>query len=94
MAQNEYLDKPELIEYIEYLQYWRRPEYVRFILFPHALYFLNLLREAPFREAIKRGDYLHMVQQQHTWIWQHGRSLRPAAPEVTGQEPSPMVVDS
>lgn len=55
LAQNEYLDKREFIEYIEYLQYWRSPQYVRFIMFPHALYFLRLLREKSFRDAIKRG---------------------------------------
>ncbi len=27
-----YLAKPEFVNYIEYLQYWREPEYVRFIV--------------------------------------------------------------
>ena len=26
------LDKPEMMNYLKYLEYWRQPEYVRFIV--------------------------------------------------------------
>lgn len=57
LAQNEYFDAPDFISYLKYLQYWTKPEYARFIVFPHALYFLSLVQEPTFREAMKRSKY-------------------------------------
>lgn len=54
LAQNEYLDRADFIAYLRYLQYWRVAPYSRFVVYPHALYFLQLLLEPRFREAIKR----------------------------------------
>lgn len=92
LAQNEYLDKPEFLDYIEYLQYWRSPEYVRFIVFPHALYFLRMLREDAFREAIKRGDYTLMLHQQQGYYWQFARTMKEHVPPPfaqNGEAPAP-----
>lgn len=32
LAQNRYLEDPAFLEYIRYLQYWRQPQYARFIM--------------------------------------------------------------
>lgn len=57
LAQHEYFDSPDFIAYLKYLQYWRSPKYARFILFPHALYFLHLLQHSTFRDALKRRKF-------------------------------------
>lgn len=31
-----YLDQPEFINYLNYLDYWRDPEYVQFITYVHV----------------------------------------------------------
>lgn len=61
LAQNEYLDDPDFVAYLKYLLYWKKPEYAKFIVFPHALSFLHLLQEAPFRENLKRGKSISSI---------------------------------
>ncbi|PXF47566.1 Mediator of RNA polymerase II transcription subunit 31 [Gracilariopsis chorda] len=77
LAQNEYLDSPDFIAYLKYLQYWRRPEYAKFIVFPHALHFLYLLQEPDFREALKRNDYSMILHQQQGYQWQFDKTMNP-----------------
>ena len=31
LAQNRYFDDPAFVKYLDYLQYWRRPEYSKLI---------------------------------------------------------------
>lgn len=31
LAQNRYLDDPVFLNYLKYLEYWRRPEYAKYI---------------------------------------------------------------
>ena len=42
------LQEPEFMAFLKYLQStWTKPEYARFISYPHCLYFLDLLIEKP-----------------------------------------------
>ncbi|KAF3567701.1 hypothetical protein DY000_02018384, partial [Brassica cretica] len=52
LAQNRYFEDEAFIEYLKYLQYWQRPEYIKFIMYPHCLYFLELLQNPNFRSAM------------------------------------------
>ena len=45
LAQNGYFDAPGFGAYLDYLQYWRRPEYARLLRYPHALAMLELLQD-------------------------------------------------
>ncbi|GKY96502.1 hypothetical protein MPSEU_000609800 [Mayamaea pseudoterrestris] len=74
------LQDPQFIEYLKYLRKtWTRPEYARFILYPHALFFLELLCgesnggadvSTVAREWSQPGfrDFCH---QQQFLAWQH-----------------------
>ncbi|CAN8066317.1 unnamed protein product [Agarophyton chilense] len=84
LAQNEYLDSEQFIAYLKYLEYWRKPQYARFIVFPQALYFLRLLQQPPFREALKRADYSLMLHQQQGFNWQFEKSMKPISTAVNG----------
>lgn len=76
LAQNEYFDSEDFVSYLKYLLYWKKPEYAKFIVFPHALYFLHLLQEARFREALKKNDYYLMLHRQQGYHWQFGKTMR------------------
>nr|DAD47633.1 TPA_asm: hypothetical protein HUJ06_017570 [Nelumbo nucifera] len=52
LAQNRYFEDEAFIGYLKYLQYWQRPEYVKFIMYPHCLFFLELLQNSNFRNAM------------------------------------------
>lgn len=37
LAQNRYLEDEAFIGYLKYLQYWQRPEYIKFIMWANFL---------------------------------------------------------
>ncbi|KAM3320246.1 hypothetical protein P3S67_007446 [Capsicum chacoense] len=47
-AQNRYFEDEAFIGYLKYLQYWQRPEYIKFIMYPHCVFFLELLPNPAF----------------------------------------------
>ncbi|KAJ2740325.1 suppressor of hpr1 [Coemansia sp. BCRC 34301] len=71
IAQQGFFDKPEFVNYLNYLMYWQRPEYARFVVYPHALAFLTLLQQKSFREEMKRIDEATRIHelQYHHWRW-------------------------
>ncbi|KAB8343242.1 hypothetical protein FH972_022832 [Carpinus fangiana] len=57
LAVEKYLDDPQFIAYLAYLQYFSRPEYARYLLYPgSALKALELLQQERFRAAILSPD--------------------------------------
>ncbi|ONM03923.1 Mediator of RNA polymerase II transcription subunit 31 [Zea mays] len=52
LAQNRYFEDEAFIGYLKYLKYWQRPEYIKYIMYPHCLFFLELLQNANFRNAM------------------------------------------
>ncbi|KAH7925929.1 SOH1-domain-containing protein, partial [Leucogyrophana mollusca] len=72
LAQQNILDQPAFVNYLEYLQYWREKNYARFIHYPHALHHLELLQHARFRAEIKKDEwreYLNQKQFDHWRTW-------------------------
>ncbi|KAN0090707.1 SOH1 domain containing protein [Tylopilus felleus] len=72
LAQQNILDQPAFVNYLEYLQYWREKDYARFIHYPHALHHLELLQHARFRAEIKKDEwreYLNRKQFDHWRTW-------------------------
>ena len=53
LAKEGFLRDPTFINYLEYLAYWERPEYAKFILYPHALRFRRELLREEFRAAME-----------------------------------------
>jgi mediator of RNA polymerase II transcription subunit 31 len=70
------LQDPALICFLRYLyNTWTRPEYIRFLQYPHSLYFLQLLLENP--AAAKEWTlpaYRNFAHQQQFLSWQHRHS--------------------
>jgi mediator of RNA polymerase II transcription subunit 31 len=60
------------IEFLEYLQYWKQPEYVRLLQYPHCLFFLDLLINNPvFRRELANVSFRNFIHEQQFYSWQH-----------------------
>mmetsp|Transcript_29456 Transcript_29456/g.67728 ORF Transcript_29456/g.67728 Transcript_29456/m.67728 type:complete len:186 (-) Transcript_29456:108-665(-) len=72
LATTKVLSDPKFITFLRYLCYWKRPEYARFITFPHCLFFLDLLIESPrFRREMSEVRFRDFVHQQQFLAWQY-----------------------
>ncbi|KAF3614360.1 Mediator of RNA polymerase II transcription subunit 31 [Capsicum annuum] len=70
LAQNRYFEDEAFIGYLKYLQYWQRPEYIKFIMYPHCLFFLELLQNPAFHNAMA-----HPANKQFDF-WKNFRNSR------------------
>lgn len=83
LAKETYLDDPAFVAYLEYLRYWERPEYARFIHYPHALFFLDQLQRKEFRRAMANPRAVEHVFSQQFYHWQKFRTEQLAAAQAT-----------
>ena len=83
IAQSGYLDDDKFLAFLDYLKYWKRPEYARFLRFPHCLGFLDLLTDREneaFRANLKMSWFRDLVQHQQHLHWMHYAKNRMASP--------------
>lgn len=72
LATTGLLSDPSFLAFLQYLTYWKTPEYVRFIAYPHALHFLDLiLTNERFRREIANVPFRNFVHEQQYYAWQH-----------------------
>ncbi|KAF6135566.1 hypothetical protein GIB67_015419 [Kingdonia uniflora] len=76
LAQNRYFEDEAFIGYLKYLQYWQQPEYIKFIMYPHCLYFLELLQNANFRNAMAHPGNKELAHRQQFFFWKNYRNNR------------------
>jgi len=76
LAQQRYLFDSTFLNYLDYLRYWKQPQYIRYISHPHCLYFLDLLQENEFREALLKPDFVNLIHSQQYWHWRSYRYNR------------------
>ncbi|XP_062164514.1 mediator of RNA polymerase II transcription subunit 31 [Alnus glutinosa] len=76
LAQNRYFEDEAFIGYLNYLQYWQQPEYVKFIMYPHCLFFLELLQNANFRNAMAHPGNKELAHRQQFYFWKNYRNNR------------------
>mmetsp|Transcript_5560 Transcript_5560/g.8507 ORF Transcript_5560/g.8507 Transcript_5560/m.8507 type:complete len:175 (+) Transcript_5560:162-686(+) len=63
------------LKFLEYLQYWKNPEYSRFLQYPHCLYFLDLLvSNSTFRRELANVAFRNFVHEQQFYAWQYRAS--------------------
>ena len=59
------------MSFLDYLGYWRRPEYARFLTYPHCLYFLDLVTSSEaFRREMANVGFRNFVHEQQFYGWQ------------------------
>ncbi|KAL3521362.1 hypothetical protein ACH5RR_019511 [Cinchona calisaya] len=103
LAQNRYFEDEAFIGYLKYLQYWQRPEYIKFIMYPHCLFFLELLQNPNFRNAMAHPANKELAHRQQFYFWKNYRNNRlkhilprplpepSAAPPISAPVPPPPV---
>ncbi|CAH1757555.1 1165_t:CDS:2 [Entrophospora sp. SA101] len=73
-AQKDYFQDRAFLNYLKYLRYWKQPEYAKYIIYPHALHFLDLLQNPQFRQDLKKQDIateIHSKQYYHWMAWRN-----------------------
>jgi mediator of RNA polymerase II transcription subunit 31 len=81
LATEGYLRDEKFIRYLDYLQYWKKPEYAKFIIYPHCLRFLDLLQHEEIRvHLIENSRYsLEIADQQfYHWLYRRKQAQLPA----------------
>jgi len=75
LAANKFFEDEAFMRFLRYLQYWKRPEYIVYLKFPHCLAFLDALvdEDEEFRKHLTLGgsvfrDFIHKQQGLH---WMH-----------------------
>ena len=69
LAQRRVFHEQEFVNYLRYLLYWKQPEYSKFIMYPHALAFLDLLQDEEFRLSLMRTDVADFIARQQRSHW-------------------------
>lgn len=70
LAQTLVLEDENFLAYLSYLRYWKEPEYAKFIVYPHCLYFLDLLQDKGFRTKLKEPQVTEIIHSQQFFHWQ------------------------
>ncbi|ORX37062.1 SOH1-domain-containing protein [Kockovaella imperatae] len=60
------LDNAEMLNYLKYLDYWREPEYVRFIVYPTCLVYLTLIQQETFRSRLGDPAFIEELRRLGT----------------------------
>eukprot|EP00435_Cladocopium_sp_Y103_P004278 s2572_g1.t1 len=78
LATQGFFREPGFQRFLEYLTYWRRPQYVRYIVYPQCLAVLDLLLRPAVRLRLHRADVISILadQLQHAWGQQDEVPLR------------------
>ena len=75
LAMQGCFDDEKFVAYLRYLHsYWPRPEYARFLTFPHCLHFLRLLQVPSFRESAKNAEFCARADHQQYLHYLHSRT--------------------
>ncbi|CAM9680274.1 unnamed protein product [Sphacelaria rigidula] len=95
LAQGGYLDDRAFLRFLEYLQYFKRPEYAKFITYPHCLAMLDLLVNNPaFRKEIAHVSFRDFVHQQQFLHWQFGKRGQPPDAQERGEQHKPVAAEA
>ena len=74
------------IAYLRYLAYWERPEYAKFILYPHCLRFRRLLLDDAFRVAMENPRCAEKAFKAQFELWS-ARAAAPSDADATATAP-------
>ncbi|OAF68286.1 Mediator complex subunit 31 [Intoshia linei] len=69
LAQHGYFKDRTFINYLIYLMYWTRKEYISLIRFPFALHILQALQSEKFRKQLTDSDFTNFIDDQLILYW-------------------------
>jgi mediator of RNA polymerase II transcription subunit 31 len=70
------LQDADFMAFLKYLRYWEEPEYAKYLVYPHCLYFLNVLIERP--AVVKEWSspsFRNFCHNQQFLAWQHRHAI-------------------
>jgi len=71
LAQRGYLKEKPFVNYLQYLLYWKSPEYAAYLKYPQCLHLLELLQYEGFRTEIINTPCAKFIEDQLLLHWQH-----------------------
>ncbi|CAN3485822.1 mediator of RNA polymerase II transcription subunit 31 [Diutina catenulata] len=86
LAQQGYLQQREFQNYVSYLQYWKEPEYSKFLVYPNCLHVLTLLQNDQFAKDIQNPEFRNSLMNDMVERWQ---SAEPTVESVATSESQP-----
>lgn len=73
LAQNGYFDDEKFIAFLDYLRYWKSPQYMKYLVFPQCIIFLDqLIENQEFRKKLSSSDFIEYIYQQQGLRWSTG----------------------
>jgi len=71
LAQQRYFQDQAFVNYLKYLLYWKEPEYAKFVVYPHCLFFLEQLQEESFRKELVNANFVELLWRQQFNHWRY-----------------------
>jgi|TARA_B110000008_G_C16557027_1_gene398699 mediator of RNA polymerase II transcription subunit 31 len=92
LSDEGYFDDPRFIRYLKYMLYWKEEKYRKYILYPHGLFFLDMLQNEKFRNSLRSDKFLADVKSSQYLHWQqdeirkqHRKQLREQQGNAAGK---------
>ena len=79
LAQQRNFESRTFVTYLEHLhETFTAPEYAQYVIYPHALCFLELLQDAEFRSQISQTEFKEAVHaaQFYSWAYERANALK------------------
>ncbi|WVN90779.1 uncharacterized protein L203_106022 [Cryptococcus depauperatus CBS 7841] len=81
-----YLYDSAFLNYLQYMEYWRDPEYIRFITYPTCLVYLTLLQTELFRMRIADSGFIQELMRVATRYHATWRTQKPSKEKAIMEE--------
>lgn len=70
LAKELYFEQFDFLAFLKYLEYWKRPEYIKCLSFPQCLTFLDYILSSPaFRKKLKDPVAVAALKHQQSCAW-------------------------
>ncbi|WWC62947.1 uncharacterized protein I303_105545 [Kwoniella dejecticola CBS 10117] len=88
LATQGYFQKQSFINYLKYLEYWRDPEYIKYIIFPTSLIYLTLLQSDLFRARSSDIGFINELIRVGTKHHETWRVEKPSGSDTSATGPT------
>ncbi|KAK2196070.1 bifunctional Mediator complex [Babesia duncani] len=69
LSKEGYFKDERFLAYLLYLQYWRQPDYVKYVKYPYCIAILELLLDKSFIETLSNDAAIDAIKEQITQHW-------------------------
>ncbi|KAL6062158.1 Mediator of RNA polymerase II transcription subunit 31 [Balamuthia mandrillaris] len=88
LALQRFFQDKAFVNYLKYLLYWKQPQYAKYLVYPHCLFFLDQLQSEHFRNELLHRPCIEFIHSQQFYHWQHYKKNRQeeAAKQAEGSD--------